>query len=87
MDTIINIISVVTMLISAFMLMDISYSKLKGKQIDSQNVFNYTLLFLTGTIFFIFPVQQGLLYLLFMMLFISLIKMILLTNKLSKQTN
>lgn len=87
MDTIVTIISVVIMLISVFFLMDLSYNKLTGRKINGQQFLKYTLLLTTGIMLFFLPTNIGLLISLFMILFIYLIRMVLLTNKLSKQLN
>ncbi|HOY42829.1 MAG TPA: hypothetical protein PLX60_13245 [Chitinophagales bacterium] len=87
MDTIVTIISVVTLLISTFFLMELSYNKLTGREINGLQFLKYSLLFTTGIVLFLLPANLGLLFLLFLILFISLIKMVLLTNKLSKQLN
>lgn len=85
MDTIVTIISVVIMLISTFFLMELSYNKLTGRKINGQQFLKYTLFLTTGIMLFFLPTNIGLLISLFMILFIYLIRMVLLTNKLSKQ--
>lgn len=84
MDTVVTIISVVMILISVFYLMDLSYIKLTGRKINSYQFLKYCLLLTTGIILFLFPVNIGLLFTLFLILFSSMIKMVILTNKLSK---
>jgi hypothetical protein len=87
MEKIIIVSSIITMLISAFMLLDMVYNNIMHKKINRDSVIKYTLLFVVGFLFYKLPNPLGFLTLLFLLLFLFLTRMILLINKLSKQTN
>jgi hypothetical protein len=87
METIITMSSAITMLVAAFMLLDIAYHKIKNKNFNKENLIKCTSIFAVGYLFYNLPNQFGFVVLLFLLLMLFLTKMIFLTNKLSKQTN
>ncbi len=87
METIITVSSIMTMIISAFMLVDIAYNKIKYNYLNSEGLVKYATLFTTGYLFYKLPNHLGFIVLMFLLLFLFLVRMIFLTNKLSKQTN
>ncbi len=87
METIIMLSSAITMLFAAFMLLDIAYNKIKNKIFNKEDLIKNTSIFAIGYLFYSLPNQFGCIVLLFLLLMLFLTKIILLTNKLSKQLN